>query len=360
MTPSNVLNLSSPVKILFTFMVAFRGTSVFADTAHFLSHGPGAKAQALGESFVAIADDPSATYWNPAGLRHQNASVMMEHTPIDDGGRLNFAGGSLPIDQVAIGFGVYQFSTGDVEARAAIGAPPTTLSVSQTAYYLPFSVDTHLGDIGISFKRLENHFGTYSKAAQGLDVGYLKEFDCSMGSWVGCPKLSIGAVARNLIEPKFTTSGGDETYSREYGLGVSLGGRFRQKYNPARNETVYDRARLTVDDVISDDGSQSFRVGGEYEYRKILAMRFGWNDGFSAGMGLQPFGDGFIMDYAISFYDLDLQHKVSMTYRFLNKKKKSNEQDPDLTCPDILKDKFERQRDGNLILRDWKNPLFGK
>ncbi|RKZ33533.1 hypothetical protein DRQ33_04100 [bacterium] len=34
----------------------------------FLTIGPGARAAGMGEAFVAVADDPTATYWNPAGL----------------------------------------------------------------------------------------------------------------------------------------------------------------------------------------------------------------------------------------------------------------------------------------------------
>ena len=37
-------------------------------TAQFLKIGVGGRAAALGESFVAIANDASALYWNPAGL----------------------------------------------------------------------------------------------------------------------------------------------------------------------------------------------------------------------------------------------------------------------------------------------------
>ena len=37
--------------------------------AQFLKIGVGARACAMGEAFVAVADDPTAIYWNPAGLR---------------------------------------------------------------------------------------------------------------------------------------------------------------------------------------------------------------------------------------------------------------------------------------------------
>ena len=47
-------------------------TSIAADegahAAEFLSHGVGARALGMGSAFVAIADDATATYWNPAGL----------------------------------------------------------------------------------------------------------------------------------------------------------------------------------------------------------------------------------------------------------------------------------------------------
>jgi len=46
--------------------------TAFADRTRggvlFLLIGPGARATGMGEAFVAIADDPTATYWNPAGL----------------------------------------------------------------------------------------------------------------------------------------------------------------------------------------------------------------------------------------------------------------------------------------------------
>ena len=38
-----------------------------AHAAEFLSHGVGARALGMGGAFVAVADDATATYWNPAG-----------------------------------------------------------------------------------------------------------------------------------------------------------------------------------------------------------------------------------------------------------------------------------------------------
>ncbi len=49
-------------------------------TAQFLKIGVGGRAAALGEAFVAVANDASALYWNPAGLvQFQENQVIFSH-----------------------------------------------------------------------------------------------------------------------------------------------------------------------------------------------------------------------------------------------------------------------------------------
>ncbi len=53
--------------IILVFLADFARASYIANR-DFLSIGIGARANAMGEAFTGIADDPSAMYWNPAGL----------------------------------------------------------------------------------------------------------------------------------------------------------------------------------------------------------------------------------------------------------------------------------------------------
>src|ERR1035437_2672128 len=49
-------------------------------TAEFLKIGVGGRASALGDAFVAIANDASALYWNPAGMvQFKDDQVMFSH-----------------------------------------------------------------------------------------------------------------------------------------------------------------------------------------------------------------------------------------------------------------------------------------
>src|SRR5205823_15021337 len=53
----------------------------------------GERSQGMGGAFVAVADDASAIYWNPAGLATGNTFDAQ----IDRGNRNIFAGASLPV-----------------------------------------------------------------------------------------------------------------------------------------------------------------------------------------------------------------------------------------------------------------------
>ena len=62
--------------ILFMIFAGFIASqNLFAQseaTVQFLLITPGARATGMGEAFVSIADDATATYWNPAGLAFQS------------------------------------------------------------------------------------------------------------------------------------------------------------------------------------------------------------------------------------------------------------------------------------------------
>lgn len=67
------LNRKTKTKIPITSFIAFLLTSqVFAQGAVFLMIYPGARQVGMGGAFTAIADDATATYYNPAGLAFQD------------------------------------------------------------------------------------------------------------------------------------------------------------------------------------------------------------------------------------------------------------------------------------------------
>jgi len=73
--------LSQSCLFFFTLLI-FTNTTAFADVdfdklyGSGLGMGIGARAIGLGGAFVSIADDPSAVYWNPAGLTDINQAQL--------------------------------------------------------------------------------------------------------------------------------------------------------------------------------------------------------------------------------------------------------------------------------------------
>src|SRR5271170_5287471 len=63
------------------FTTGAKGTT----TADFLELGVGARADAMGEAYSAVADGADALYWNPGGLaRVQDHDVTLKHAPYID------------------------------------------------------------------------------------------------------------------------------------------------------------------------------------------------------------------------------------------------------------------------------------
>lgn len=80
-----------------------RGTS----SLQFLKIGSGARATGMGESFVAVANDISALYWNPAGItQFSENGLTFSHSRWFVDTDVNFFGGVYHIGENSIGVSV--------------------------------------------------------------------------------------------------------------------------------------------------------------------------------------------------------------------------------------------------------------
>ncbi|MCK5842468.1 MAG: hypothetical protein KAH31_09890, partial [Candidatus Sabulitectum sp.] len=69
----------------FTVVVLLMAQGAFAVTTSviWLDITPGARANGMGESFTAVADDATASYWNPAGLafaEEGSREITLQHS----------------------------------------------------------------------------------------------------------------------------------------------------------------------------------------------------------------------------------------------------------------------------------------
>jgi hypothetical protein len=186
----------------------------------------GSRAQGMGGAFVAVANDSSATWWNPAGLADgpfldmalaRAVTRVAEGVPSRREPTTSFALGTPPF-----GLSYYRFRITDIrrasptlaglagrEERGAV-VPVGSLTASQLGVTLLHSLASGV------------HVGTTLKYVRGTAEGQDAEqdFDLDVGILAVGGPLRLGAVAKNLRQPVF---GPDEvTLPRQVRVGVAF------------------------------------------------------------------------------------------------------------------------------------------
>jgi hypothetical protein len=201
----------------------------------------GTRALGMGGAFVAVADDASATYWNPAGLPSGAtfSAIFDANTDDlvpggDDGAPVTpesraerLTGRALALATPALGFSYYRIESirlgpaGPADEAAADRqeeiAPPqgTALTVQQYGVTLVQTLVPGL-NVGSTVKivhgraaRLAQVPATTIDAAldltQELERDGTMRVDLDAGVMVAAGPIRIGVVGRNLTEPRFDT-----------------------------------------------------------------------------------------------------------------------------------------------------------
>lgn len=259
----------------------------------FLKLNGGVKAVSMGDTFIAIADDPSAIYWNPAGLSQIN-SFMLSSTYVNWLAGINCANFSIvrPMGRSTMGISFNYVNIGGIE-ETTLGQPGGTgriispnSYVLTAAYVYKFWPELTLG---LNGKLLSETIDESTSTGYGLDLGLL---------WQMLDNLSLGFNARS-----FLGSFGGSPLPSNYGVGLSF---------------KLSNLLLAADYNIPNDNISTFHVGAEYNFRNILFGRVGYNtrkeEGaggtFGVGLGLKWRTINF--DYAyVPYGDLGATHRFS-------------------------------------------------
>jgi len=320
------LAIAAPVPAAFA-QVPLGGQREGTSSATFLRIGVGARAEGMGESFVAVANDPSAIFWNPAGLASlQRREVAASHVqwPAD----IHYDHVTMVLPSKKLG--------GSIGLQLGI----LSTSIEETTDLQPFGTGREFSYsdfvAGVSFARRWT-----DKLLVGAGAKFLRE---DLGSQVGGPTTSavlfdVGSIfylglGSIRIATSLTNFGSElrpsgnyvSPYSgevRQYdGFDPPLAFRYGVAFEPIENSSQ----RLTTSFEMNQpaDNQLQTKAGLEWSYRHAFALRTGYNFNadelkFSAGAG---FAGDFsslhgTMDYA--FTDggfLGSIHRFSLGVRF--------------------------------------------
>jgi hypothetical protein len=183
----------------------FLGAAAFADgvdAGSFARDGVGGRAFGLGGAFVSIADDASATVWNPAGLA-QLDGLSLEAMYTNKFGQdidFQFVGGCARLGEFGVGLTLVRSSIDDIpyygDGEGEVFSETQTLLLGSVAYNLSGALESGALLIGGNVKVYTHQLLEGTGSGVGVDLSALAEFDTAWGKVrVGVASLDIGNTA---------------------------------------------------------------------------------------------------------------------------------------------------------------------
>jgi hypothetical protein len=276
----------------------------------------GARPVAMGEAFVAKADDLNAPTWNSAGLAQLTGlQAGFMHTIYLEETSLEYLAFATPIMEGAgLGVSLMMLNFGSMDKVRDEGGLPvvegefTPVVYTGTVGYGQWIVSGVA--VGGAVKFISQSIDTESYSAFAVDLGGLFKFDD-----MGAPGLSAGLAVQNL-----GSTLGDASLPMNAKAGVA--------YVVPLNISVGDTWNVLLDVNIpfADTNYTSANIGTEYWFANYAAARVGYKikdtgdlggvTGLTAGLGAKvPLGTmDLSLDYAlVSFGDLGLTHQIMIT-----------------------------------------------
>ncbi|MCE2399801.1 hypothetical protein J4G08_02810 [Candidatus Poribacteria bacterium] len=302
--------------------------------------GAGARSIGLGGAFTAIAEDATATVWNPAGLG--SAADLS----------LNFSTQRLSLDRShnfialtkalgtygSIGLAATNFGVSDYDLYDAQGEYGGKSDYSSNAYSLSYGIAVGHFNIGLTGRMLMDNFGVDSVENQsgfgGVDIGimghalHIDIAEKMMGQalhahsneahegHIQVPTFHYGIVAKYL-----GASLGEGTVPMVVDVGVA--------YDLYMGNVVTFSADIEQEFVNLDESAFSMRSGVEYTIFTNRSTEFSLRAGIRASRDVQNLFGGFgvniaglQLDYAIQdgmareINGAGSNHYVSVSYEF--------------------------------------------
>ncbi len=318
--------------------------------AQFLKIGIGARAMGMGESFVAVADDASALYWNPAGLTNLSSiSLSINHSQWFADISHDFIGLAIPIDKNSV-LGVSAIALNTSEQEVTTVNQPDGIGVyydvSDIAIGLSYArALTDRFATGLTMKYIQQNAYNESASTIAIDIGtYLRTgyrglvIAMNMSNFGGTMQLQ----GRDLIalvdidegisgeynpDARLNTESWPLSLNFRVGVAMDIVGHLESFFPMEDN-----RFMLAIDGNHPNDNNERVNIGGEYSWKETLFLRTGYSYkmnsnkderqdakrfAFGGGVKFSVGGHAMIVDYAmVDMNDLGKVGRLSAEFRF--------------------------------------------
>ena len=293
----------------FYLLPALYGAASGGQTGQFLSWGAGARALAMGKAFLAVSDDASATYWNPAGLTQlERKEFTGLYAKLWYDTAYSFISYAHPTTKLGV-FGISLVSlTSDKFEKVAIERNTEGDVVDFKT--LGFFSDAQTAYVGSYAKDLSKKlaFGASAKYVSHVIDIYKVAFitsDIALMMTDVYPKLKLAIVVQNMLSFKM----GDT--DDEFPIVLKLGAAYK---------ALKDKLVVALDIEKGMKANMNYHLGAEYWAMEYIAARFGFDigdDGIretTGGLGGRY--KDYSLDLAMAFHELGSSTRVSASWRF--------------------------------------------
>ena len=314
------------------FMV-FGQSKVGTTSAQFLKIGVGPRASAMGNAFVALANDATGLYWNPAGIvASENNQVFLNHTEWLAGIAHNYGAIIMPISQYGtIGASITTLTMGEMKVRTESYPDGTGEMFTVSGIAAAVSYARRLTDrfsIGFNTKYVREQIWHMSSSTFAIDVGSLfrtRFNNMKIGMCIsnfGGDMQMTGQNALVTYDADPYISGNNDNINAHLDTEFwSLPLIFRVGVSMDVISNAFMRVTTAVDAVHPNDVDEYVNFGTEIVWNEIIALRAGirhWGNDIFAGKTLGPLNSGTLTVGAGLNYPIYNTIKLGVDWAFVD------------------------------------------
>ena len=277
-----------------------------------ISYGVGARAMGLGRAYVAVANDPTAMFWNPSGLELvPKASFMLFHHQLFESTIYDYAGFVYPtLTYGTIGIGLARLGTSGIVQRDQFNVNLGNMSYEEDELYFSYGKKLPLNLYGgFTLKIRRQAFpgafeANYDDTGIGFDLGLMYRPGWEEGIF---SNVGFGFSFRNLLSPTLNVS--SQTEQEPYHLTFGM----------VKGLQIAETGVLNIVLDIHKSRYESIGIlaGTEYVFRDIGTIRVGldnMNPSFGAGVKYSVLQIDYSFGTTLSDGEFPPTHRFSLTF----------------------------------------------
>lgn len=246
----------------------------------FLNFAGSARSLSMGQAFSAVADDSSAVYWNPAGLRLlDRKDIVTMYSTLQQDTNFGFLSYGQPTQNLGtFGVGIVNLQSNEFKRRNEVGDSLGTFKSQNSAFLL--SHGFRIGEnwnAGSTLKVVRQDLDGFSATGFGADMGLLYRF---------FTRWQAGLAIRNIVPAQLKLNSETEQFPVDLRMGLAF--------------QANKQLMLSSDLGKAESQSIKLRLGSEWKFNEMVSFRGGVNESdISAGLGFNIGNWG--IDYAFGY-----------------------------------------------------------